>query len=809
MLIREAPRRAPNPARRSALACVVGLIVAVAAVVPTVDVVAPVAAVAPLEVTAWAPYFSSNAAKSLTAHSASMSESTPFFYGITSATTIVANGSASQRDEILTAARTARVTRGTPIIGTLVDAMGPLEMASILADPAQRTQHVQAIIQFVSDNGLDGVDLDYEGFAFNDGRASWVADNGGLDTFDNWGAFLTELGAALHAASPAKRLEVSVPPIYNAKHDNTAGYWVYNYPVMNTVVDRVKVMMYDYSVSTSGSLAPYNWVSTTMDYIKTVVDPGKLLLGIPAYGRDWVTKTDGSCPVSATAAKATLRRNPLMSAVFQNAARAGQTPTWNSNVHEYTYSYVESYVGPDSNGITVRCNIYRTVWFGDARSIGERAKLASDKGLAGIAIWALGYEDQATWDAIAAVSAGQPITAPGPLTPNLTAPAVVAPYPAPINSSGPLPARYLDTRSGYKTADGQYVGGGKRAAGSMLELPIAGRGPVPGGTKAVTLNVTVIGAGDGYVTVFPCGTQPATSSLNVRAGQTASNTVVTKLSASGSVCIFTQQPADLIVDVFNVLPDDSISTLATPVRVLDTRPGQPTIDGKASGAGALAISGVVEVAVAGRGGMSPVAKSAVLNVTAVDAAAPGFLTVWPCDSSRPSTSNVNYVRGAATPNAVVTALSASGTVCVFASNPTNVIIDVFGEFNPDDYAAMYSPARLMETRAGLATTDGQFNELGKSAAGQETTVMIAGRGGMAAATSTAILNVTVDSPEVAGYVTVYACGTARPPVSNVNYATGQTVPNLVVTKLSTTGTVCIYTNTRTHVIVDVFGTLTI
>ncbi len=809
MPIREALRRAPKPVRRCALVCAAALAASAAAVLPGPDVIAPVDAVGPLEVTAWAPYFSSNAATSLAARSALMSESTPFFYGVTDALTIAPNGSASQRAAILDAARTARTNKGTPIIATIVDAMGPLGMASILADPGVRTQHVQTIVQFVAANGFDGVDLDYEGFAFSDGRASWTADNGGLNTFDNWGAFLTELGAALHATSPAKRLEVSVPPIYGPEHDNTAGYWVYNYPVMNTVVDRVKVMMYDFSVSNPGSLAPYNWVDKTMEYIKKVVAPGKLLLGIPAYGRDWVTKIDGSCPVSATAAKATSRRNPLMSAAFTNASKAGQTPVWNTNVREYTYSYVESYAGPDTNAITVRCNIYRTVWFGDARSIGERAKLAADKGLAGIAVWALGYEDAATWDAIAAVSAGQPINAPGPLEKNLTAPAVVAPYPAPINSSGPLPARYLDTRAGYKTSDGQYQGGGKQAADSVLELPIAGRGPVPGATKAVTLNVTVIGAGDGFVTVYPCGTRPQTSSLNVRAGQTVSNSVVTKLSAAGSVCIYTQQAADVIVDVFNVLPDDSITTLATPARLLDTRPGQPTIDGVASGGGALDVSGVVEVAVAGRGGMSPVAKSAVLNVTAVGAAAPGFLTVWPCDSARPSTSNVNYVKGAATPNAVVTALSASGTVCVFSSNPTNVIIDVFGEFNPDDYAAMAQPARLMETRSGQATTDGQFNALGKSAAGQETTVMIAGRGGMGATPNAVILNVTVDSPEIAGYVTVYACGTARPPVSNVNYATGQTVPNMVVTKLSSAGTVCIYTNTKTHVIVDVFGTLTI
>ena len=765
-------------------------------------------AAGPLEVTAWAPYFASNAASSLAAHSAMMGESTPFFYGVTDAVTITPNGSAAQRSAILTAAKTARTNQGTPIIATIVDAMGPLGMASILADAGVRGQHVAAIAQFVAANDFDGVDLDYETFAFSDGRASWVADNGGLNTFDNWAAFLTELGAQLHGVG--KRLEVSVPPIYNGKHDSTAGYWVYNYPAMNAVVDRVKVMMYDYSVSGPGAIAPYNWVSTTMDYIKTVVAPGKLLLGVPAYGRDWVTKIDGSCPVSATAAKVTARRNPQMSATFANASKAGQTPVWNTSAHEYTYSYVESYAGADANGITVRCNVYRTAWFGDARSIGERAKLAVDKGLAGIAVWALGYEDPATWDALAAVSAGQPINAPGPMAPNLTAPAVLPPYPAPIDSSGPLPARYLDTRAGYKTADGQYAGGGKRAADSTLELPIAGRGPVPGDTSTVVLNVTVLGQGTGFVTVYPCGTRPTTSSLNVTAGQTISNAVITKLSAAGNVCIYTQQPADLVVDVFAVMPDAAVSSLASPARLLDTRAGQPTIDGQFSGVGALKVATVITLPVAGRGGLGPTAKSAVLNVTAVGAAGAGYLTVWPCDQPMPSTSNVNYTKGAAIPNAVITALSASGQACIYSSNATDVVVDVFGRLDPAAFAPLAQPARLMDTRAGYPTSDAQYAGIGKRDLGTEIAVQIGGRVGLPAASPQAvILNVTVDSPDLAGYVTVYACGTARPPVSNVNFAPGQTIPNLVITSLSATGTVCVFTSSPTHVLIDVFGTLSL
>ncbi|MCU1395357.1 MAG: hypothetical protein JWM34_3785 [Ilumatobacteraceae bacterium] len=811
MLFREALPRAPKWTRRCALASAAAILTSIGVVASVASVNTLAHAITPLEVSAWAPDYSSAAGPSLAAHSSTMSESTLFFYSATSATTIATNPGGG-KTAILAAAKAAQAaTPSKPIIATVTDGMAPRVMATVLADPTQRAAHEQTLVQFITNNGFNGVDLDYEHFAFDDGRATWGTGSGGLDTFDNWGMFLTELSTMLHDAG--KTLEVSVPPIYSAAHDSSS-YWVYNYPVMATTVDRVKVMMYEYSGSKPGPTAPYKWDSDTMTYIKTVIDPTKLVLGMPTYGADWVTKVDGSCPVSAIAAKATLKRAPALSAIAQNAAKAGQTPTWNATTHELTYNYVESYAGPDANSFNVRCNVYRTVGYVDPQGIYDRAKLASDKGLAGVAFWSLGNESAAVWDALAAASAGQPYTAPAALATNLTAPAVVAPYPRPIDSpltAMSLPARFLDTRTGFKTVDGLYAGalsGGKLSAGETLTLPIAGRGPIPGGTSTVALNVTVTNpTAAGYVTVYPCGDVPGTSSLNVQAGQTISNSVITKLSAGGEVCIFTQSPVDVIVDVFDILPDAGVTALATPARLLDTRAGQPTVDGVGSGTGALPINGVATVQVTGRGGVSSTAKSAILNVTAVGAAGNGYLTVWACDTPMPATSNVNFTRGAPIPNAVVTALSATGTVCVFANNATDVIVDVFGSLDPTLYQPLAQPLRLMDTRSGYTTYDGQASAAGKSALNQTTTLAIGGRTGFTTAPKAVVLNVTVDQPEFDGFVTVYPCGTAVPPVSNVNFAKGQTLPNLVVTTVSAAGTVCVFTSSPTHVIVDVFGTL--
>jgi len=84
-------------------------------------------------------------------------------------------------------------------------------------------------------------------------------------------------------------------------------------------------------------------------------------------------------------------------------------------------------------------------------------------------------------------------------------------------------------------------------------------------------------------------------------------------------------------------------------------------------------------------------------------------------------------------------------------------------------------------------------------------VHVLGRGGVPAAASTAVLNVTVTEPTAAGYVTVYPCGIEPPLASNLNFVGGQTIPNAVLTKIGSNGDVCIYNSQATHLVADVTG----
>src|SRR6185295_14714340 len=76
-------------------------------------------------------------------------------------------------------------------------------------------------------------------------------------------------------------------------------------------------------------------------------------------------------------------------------------------------------------------------------------------------------------------------------------------------------------------------------------------------------------------------------------------------------------------------------------RLLDTRPGEPTVDGKQAGSGLVPAGSTVVLNVAGRGGVPADAAAVVLNVTAVGGQGAGFITAFPCDAAQPLTSSLN------------------------------------------------------------------------------------------------------------------------------------------------------------------------
>ena len=357
------------------------------------------------------------------------------------------------------------------------------------------------------------------------------------------------------------------------------------------------------------------------------------------------------------------------------------------------------------------------------------------------------------------------------------------------------------------TSDGLYAGSGLRAAGSILELDVTGRGGTANNASAVSLNITATEtAGHGYATVYPCGTaRPSASTINYTPGITIANGIVAKVGSGGKVCIYTHAQAHLIVDVNGFFPAGADYRALTPARLLDSRPGQRTTDGRHAGGGSLSGGSVLQLAVAGRGGTASNAAAVTVNLTTTETGGHGFATVYPCGTPRPQASTINYRPGQTIANSVITKIGANGKICIYSHARAHVVADVTGYFPAGSDFRSLAPARLLDTRPGQPTTDGRSAGAGRPGAGRVVEVDVTGRGGTASNAAAVSLNLTATQTGGAGFATVYPCGSSRPEASTINYVAGETIANGIVAKVGSGGKVCIYTHAAAHLIVDVDG----
>jgi alpha-tubulin suppressor-like RCC1 family protein len=248
-----------------------------------------------------------------------------------------------------------------------------------------------------------------------------------------------------------------------------------------------------------------------------------------------------------------------------------------------------------------------------------------------------------------------------------------------------------------------------------------------------------------------------------------------------------------------------------PGRVLETRSGNPsfaTVDGLFEGAGLTGAGQVVEVKVTGRAGVPVDAAAVFLNVVAVGPSGPGYLTVFPCGITPPLAANVNYITGDVAANAVLAKIGVDGSVCVYTSAATDLVIDVNGYIPAGAATEAVLPGRVFESRSGnpdFKTVDGLFEGAGRTGAGQVAEFKVTGRAGVPDDAAAVFLNVVAVGPSGSGYLTVFPCGTTPPLASNGNYSTGDVAANAVLAKIGVDGNVCVYTSAATDLVVDVNG----
>ena len=416
-----------------------------------------------------------------------------------------------------------------------------------------------------------------------------------------------------------------------------------------------------------------------------------------------------------------------------------------------------------------------------------------------------------TFDVISSPHTGDFATVTNAFRSDVTNPSIVRI----VSDAGPavtalVPARLLDTRPAGTTYDGFGQRAGLQAADATIEVQVTGRAGVPADAAAAVLNVTVTDAqAGGFVTVWPCGSdRPNASSLNYVAGSTVPNGVIAKIGTNGKVCLYVSGATQLLVDVAGYFSTTAPYVPLLPARVLDTRPAGSTFDNQGQRAGLPADGSVTEVQITGRAGVPASAAAVVLNVTVTEAQSEGFVTVFPCGTARPNSSNLNYVTGSTVPNNVIAKIGAGGKVCLYVSNATHLLVDVGGYFRPTTAFEAIVQSRLLDTRPGGTTIDGVGQGAGVAALGSVTEVQVTQRAGVPVGATAVVLNVTVTQAQGAGFVTVWPCGTDRPNASSLNYVAGSTVPNGVVAKVGAGGKVCLFVSDGTHLLTDVAGYFT-
>lgn len=383
------------------------------------------------------------------------------------------------------------------------------------------------------------------------------------------------------------------------------------------------------------------------------------------------------------------------------------------------------------------------------------------------------------------------------------------------------PARILDTRQinqvGYD--------GPKPGAGDTIDFQVTGEGGVPatGNIMAVVMTVTATEpTGTGYVTVYPTGEdRPLVSNLNSRpepsapeGEQAVPNLVTVPLGAGGQVSIYTQAGTDLIADVAGFYEEVTTSAegrlvpVGDPVRVLDTRPesGPLGYSGPKPAAGQT-----VTFQVAGIDGVPATgAASVVMNVTATEASARGFVTAFPGGETLPWASNLNLeYEGQTVPDQVIVPLGADGTVSLYTQSGAHLIADVAGWFTgptaPQSISGLFraiSPERHLDTRgpgtspvpAGATVTVPVDTTIAGPSVIPETGV------------GAVVANVTATEAVDRGFITAFPSGSTLPWASNLNVERpGQDIPNHVTVGVGEGEDFDLYTQSGTHLIADLFG----
>jgi uncharacterized repeat protein (TIGR03803 family) len=371
--------------------------------------------------------------------------------------------------------------------------------------------------------------------------------------------------------------------------------------------------------------------------------------------------------------------------------------------------------------------------------------------------------------------------------------------PVPYQFITVAPCRLIDTRQT----------GGAIQGGSFRTFPIPEEGGcnIPATAAAYSLNVTVVPIGRlGYLTLWPAGIdlRPVVSTLNATDGRVKADAAIVPAGTSGGVNVYVTDTANVILDINGYFAPVSGSTLEfyplPPCRVADTRdPSKP------SGLGPPSLTGGqprdFPILNAASCNIPPSAAAYSLNLTVVPHGGLGYLTVWPTGQNRPTVSTLNDALGHVIANAAIVVAGTGNEVSAYATDNTDLIIDINGYFAPAGSGGLslyaVAPCRVIDTRhvGSGQPFSGTLNpavDVGGSVCGTPATAQ------------GYVFNATVVPTGALGYLTLWPDGQQKPVVSTLNAQDGFVASNMAIVP-SSNGKVDAYANGLTQLILDISG----
>ncbi len=367
------------------------------------------------------------------------------------------------------------------------------------------------------------------------------------------------------------------------------------------------------------------------------------------------------------------------------------------------------------------------------------------------------------------------------------------------------PCRVADTRGA--TGETGSFGTPVMEPATQRDFPIPnGRCFLPNTATAYSLNATVVPRGPlSYLTLWPTGQpRPTASTLNSYDGRIKANAAIVRAGTNGSISAYVTDRTDVILDINGYFVPAATNPTAvpfypvSPCRIADTRTSTMISAGQSR---TFNIGGAC-------GGNIPLNATAFsLNITAIPRSGGlSYLTAWPTGAPQPAVSTLNAPTGTVVANAAIVPGGANGSITVFATDNTDIVIDANGFFGgtssitPLNFHPL-TPCRVSDTR----NPNGNFG--GPIILGTAVRTISIPTSPCTVPTQAAAysLNATAVPTAMLQYLTVWPTGVPQPTVSTLNAFDAAITSNALIAPAGANGAINAFMSEVSHLILDING----